>query len=128
MTTATMCINTSMNETGRTRHRRCGSTTGSSIPFIVVLLLLICAFPPRTSAFRGSEGHIDTTESNPDSSDGSVTENSHDGSDKSSVVDKLSTQEGDGHEQNQQKLPNSDQIPSGSRSDPTVTSVVTATR
>ena len=108
MTKATMCINTPMNETGRRRHRRHGSTTLSSIPFIVVLLLLICAFPSRTTAFRGTKGHIDTTESDPDSSDGFVTDNSHGGPDKSSVVDKLNTQEQDGHKKNQQKLPNSD--------------------
>ena len=88
-----MCFNTPMNETGRNRHRRRrGSTTGSTIPFIVVLVLLICTFPSRTTAFRGAKRLIDTTKSNPDSSDGSVMDNSHDGSDKSSVVDKLNTQ------------------------------------
>ena len=129
MTKATMCINTPMNETGRRRHRRRhSSTTGCFIPFIVVLVLLICAFPSRTTAFRDSEGHIDTTDSNPDSSDGSVTDNSHDGPVKSSVVDKLNTQQRDGHGQNQQELPNGNQIPSGPGNDETVTSTVTTTR
>ena len=128
MTKAAISINTSMNEIGRSRQRRCRrSTTGSSILFIVVLFLLIGTFPSRTTAFRGTKGHIDTTESNPDSSDGSVMDNSHGGPDKSSVVDKLNTQERDGHEQNQKKLSNSDQIPSESRSDQIVASVVTTT-
>ena len=101
-TTATMCINMPMNEVVRNRHHSCSSsTTGSSISFIVVLLLLIGTFPSRTTAFRGSEGHIDTTKSNPDSSDSSVMDDNHGGSDKSSVVDKLKTQQQDGHTQNQ---------------------------
>ena len=127
-TTATMCINTPMNETGRSRQRRCRrSTTGSSILSIVVLVLLISTFPSRTTAFRDSESHIDTTESNPDSSEGSVMDNSNDGPDKSSVVDKPSTQERDRHEQNQQELPNGDQIPSESHNDETKTTTVTKT-
>ena len=125
MTKATMCINTSMNETGKTR--RCSTTTASSIPFIVVLLMLICAFPSWATAFRDSERLIDTTKSNPSNSDSSVMDDSHGRPDKSSVVDKLNAQERDGHKQKQDKLPNGDQIPSGSYNDQTVTSVVTTT-
>ena len=125
MTKATMCINTPMNEASRSLQHRRHSTTGSSIPFIVFLLLLICAFPSQTTASRGAKGHIDTTESNPDSSDGSVIDNSHQRSNNTNTVGTLSKQEWNVDNPNQQQLSNNDRIFSESHNDQTVTSAVT---
>ena len=46
-TKATNCMNTQKDKTGRIRHY--SSRTTSAIPFIIVLLLLICTFPSRTT-------------------------------------------------------------------------------